>query len=452
MDLPVGTKYKVYILGGGFGGLYAALELERRLGSDLDVEITLVNRDNFFLFTPMLHEVAASGLDLSAIVNPVRKLLRKVQIFTGDIERIDVRNSELTLSHGFQPHRHTVCYDQLVLALGSIANFHNLPGLAERAITMKSLGDAVALRNRLIAHMEEADTNCSNGEHEPLLTFVVAGGGFAGVETIAAVNDLLRQALPLYRNLRERTLRLVLVHPGNVILPELGEELGKYTQQKLAERGIEVILNTRVGAVSDGVITLSNGMTIRSATIIWTAGTTPNPLLEALPCSKDRGRIVVNDYLQIPQFPNVWAVGDCAAVGDRYTGRTCPPTAQHALRQGRVAAHNVVAAIRGRPAKKFSFRTLGQLAAIGQRVGVANVLGIKFSGFFAWWLWRTVYLLKLPGWDRKVRVALQWTLDLLFSKDVTQYLSVHAPAMSREVDDHAATTVVRPPHALDADH
>src|SRR5258708_17027045 len=178
-------KDRVYILGGGFGGLYAALELERRLCRDSDVEITLVNRDNFFLFTPMLHEVAASDLELTTIVNPVRKLLRKVQLFAGEVEDIDLGNNELTLSHGFQRHTHRVQYDQLVLALGSIANFHNLPGLAERAISMKCLGDAVALRNRLIAHLEEADTDCAQGEREPLLTFVVAGGRVAGVSTNA---------------------------------------------------------------------------------------------------------------------------------------------------------------------------------------------------------------------------------------------------------------------------
>ena len=430
-------KKKVYILGGGFGGLYSALELERRLGRELDIDITLVNRDNFFLFTPMLHEVAASDLELTTIVNPMRKLLNKVQLFAGEVEHIDLPNSRLTLAHGFKRHSHTVPYDQLVLALGSIANFHDLPGLAERAITMKSLGDAVALRNRLIAHLEEADTDCAQAEREPLLTFVVAGGGFAGVETIAAVNDFLRQALPLYRNLHEKTLRLVLVHPGMFLLPELGEELGRYAQAKLEKRGIQIILNTRVSAVSDDSVTLTNGIIIRSATIIWTAGTTPNPLLGALPCSKDHGRVVVNDYLHIPDFPNVWAIGDCAVVIDKRTGRPCPPTAQHALRQGRVAAHNIVAAIRGRSAKKFSFRTLGQMAAIGQRAGVADVLGVKFSGFLAWWLWRTIYLTKLPGWDRKVRVALQWTLDVIFSKDVTQYLTVRAPAMPREDKENA---------------
>jgi NADH:ubiquinone reductase (H+-translocating) len=434
-------KKNIYILGGGFGGLYSALELERRLGKDhSNVSITLVNRDNFFLFTPMLHEVAASDLELTTIVNPIRKLLRKVQLFTGDVEEIDLSNSRLTLSHGFKRHSHTVPYDQLILALGSIANFHSLPGLGEHAITMKSLGDAVALRNRLIAHLEEADTDCAQGRREPLLTFVVAGGGFAGVETIAAVNDLLRQALPLYRNLNEKMLRLVLVHPGTVILPELGEELGKYAQAKLEERGIQIFPNTRVSEVTDDSVRLTNGTVIRSATIIWTAGTTPNPLLGALPCCKDRGRVVVNDYLQIPEFPNVWAVGDCAAVIDRYTGQPCPPTAQHAVRQGRTVARNIVASLQERAPRKFSFRTLGQMAAIGQRAGVADVMGVRFSGFLAWWLWRTIYLSKLPGWDRKVRVAMQWTLDVLFSKDVTQYLTVRAPAMSRADEENMAAT------------
>ena len=193
---------RIYILGGGFGGLYSAMELEHRLAGDRDIEVTLVNRDNFFLFTPMLHEVAASDLDLTTIVSPSRKGLRKVQLFAGEVDRIDLSNNRLTLSHGFNRHSHTFTYDRLILALGSITNFYNLPGLAERALTMKSLGDAVALRNRLIAHLEEADTDCARDHREPLLTFMVAGGGFAGVETIAAVNDFLRQALPLYSNLK----------------------------------------------------------------------------------------------------------------------------------------------------------------------------------------------------------------------------------------------------------
>jgi NADH:ubiquinone reductase (H+-translocating) len=357
--------------------------------------------------------------------------LRKVQLFAGEVEEIDFPNNQLTLSHGFKRHFHTFSYDRLILALGSITNFYNVPGLAQRALTMKSLGDAVALRNRLIAHLEETDTDCARDHREPLLTFVVAGG-FAGVETIAAVNDFLRHALPLYRSLSEKMLRLVLVHPGAAILPELGPELGHYAQKKMVERGIEIILNNRVADVSEESVTLTDGMKIRSSTIIWTAGTTPNPILENLPCAKDHGRVVVNDYLQVPDWPRVWAIGDCAILMDRHTGRPYPATAQHALRQGTVAAQNVVASIRGLPAKRFSFRTLGQMAAIGQRVGVADILGVRFSGFIAWWLWRTIYLSKLPGWDRKIRVALQWTLDILCSKDVTQYLTVHAPVISRE--------------------
>ena len=211
----------------------------------------------------MLHEVAASDLDLTTIVNPIRKLLRKVQLFTGEVEDIDLPNSRLTLSHGFKRHSHTVSSDQLILALGSIANFHNLPGLGEHAITMKSLGDAVELRNRLIAHLEEADTDCARDRREPLLTFVVAEEGIAGVETIAAVNDLLRQALPLYRNLNDGMLRLVLVHPGAAILPELGPELGKYAQKKLEKRGIEIFLNNRVSVASEDSVRLMNGMKFR---------------------------------------------------------------------------------------------------------------------------------------------------------------------------------------------
>jgi NADH dehydrogenase len=217
-------KSHVFILGGGFAGLYAALEFERWKNSD--IEVTLVNRDNFFLFTPMLHEIAASDLDMTNIVNPVRKMLRHVDFFAGDVESIDLKKRAVVVSHGFDHHTHTLEYDHLVLALGSITNFFKLPGLEERALTMKSLGDAIQLRNRIIAHLEEADTECAAKEREALLTFVVAGGGFAGVETIASINDFLHDVLPFYPLLKPKMLRVVLVHPGDYILPELGEDCG----------------------------------------------------------------------------------------------------------------------------------------------------------------------------------------------------------------------------------
>src|SRR6202040_3370937 len=239
-------KKRIVILGGGFGGVYAALRLERLLARAPEVEICLVSRDNFFLFTPMLHEIAASDLEITNIVNPLRKLLRRVKVFVGEVERIDLPNKRVVVSHGHPAcdnHSHRLEYDHLVLALGSITDFFDLPGLTELALAMKSLPDAIQLRARIIRNLEAANSQCSLGDLRSLLTFVVAGGGFAGVETVAALNDFVREALRFYPNLREPMLRVVLVHPGAVILPELGESLGRYAQEALAKRGVEIRLN-----------------------------------------------------------------------------------------------------------------------------------------------------------------------------------------------------------------
>jgi len=427
-------KKHIVILGGGFGGLYTALQLEKLLAGDPDVEITLVNRDNFILFTPMLHEVAASDLDITHIVNPIRKLLRRVRFFDGEVESIDLPGKQVVVSHGEEHHHHELPYDHLVIALGSITNFFNIPGLQEHALTMKSLGDAIELRNRLIAQLEAADFECSVGVRDLLLTVVVAGGGFAGVETIAAVNDFLREAVEFYPHLSEELIRVVLVHPGSVILPELGEKLGRYAQKKLAERGVEIRVNTRVAGISERGIELNDGTVIKANTLVWTAGTSPNPLLAGLHCQKEKGRIVVNEFMEAQGWPGVWALGDGAVVPDRKTGKPYPPTAQHAIREGKVLAQNIAAAIRGGAKKPFVFKTLGQLAAIGRRTGVANILGFNFSGFIAWWLWRSIYLSKLPRLEKKVRVALDWTLDLIFSKDLVQFQTFRAPTVSHAED------------------
>jgi NADH dehydrogenase len=423
-------KTRILLLGGGFAGLHAAMHLDNTLARDPDIEITLVNRDNFFLFTPMLHEVAASDLDLTNIVNPVRKLLRRVSFFAGEVESINLERKLVTVSHGFDHHHHDLPYDHLVIGLGSITNFFNLPGLEQKALTMKSLGDAIHLRNRLIAHLEEADTECSAAVRRPLLTFVVAGGGFAGVETVAGINDFIHEAVHFYNNLRRDMLRVVLVHPGNVILPELGEKLGRYTEKKLAERGVEIRVNTRVTGVTDNGVQLSTGEQIESKALIWTAGTSPNPAVDCLPCVKERGRLKVDEMLRVPDWPGVWALGDCALVPDKKTGQFHPPTAQHALREGKTLARNLIASVRGGNLKPFSFSTIGQLAAIGRRTGVANIFGINFSGFIAWWMWRTIYLSKLPRFEKKLRVALDWTLDLLFTKDLVQFQTFRAPTIS----------------------
>ncbi len=285
------------------------------------------------------------------------------------------------------------------------------------------------LRNHIIAHLEEADGECCKVK-EPLLTFVVAGAGFAGVETVGAINDFARKALRSYPRLTEDMLRVVLVHPGSAILPELENKLSAYAQKTLASRKVDVRLNTKVADFSGDTVRLSDGSTIPTHTLVWTAGISPNPLLESIPCAKERGRLLVRESLELPDWPGVWALGDCAAVPDRRTGKFHPPTAQHALREGRIVAHNITAALRGSKKKDFDFSTLAQLAAIGQRTGVANILGFNFSGFVAWWLWRTIYLSKLPRFEKKLRVAFDWTLDLIFSKDLVQFLDVRAPMIS----------------------
>ena len=431
-------KTRVMILGGGFGGVYTALEFEKR--RDPEFEVTIVSEDNFFLFTPLLHEVAASDLDLTHIVNPIRKILRHVNFVNCKVRSIDLTNRTITVLHGFDRHIHVLEFEHLVFALGSVTNFYQIPGLEERAVTMKSLGDAIDLRNTLIAHLEEANTHCAINDREPLLTFVVAGGGFAGVETVGSIKDFLNDALPYYLNLKAEMIRVVLVHPGDFVLPELGEKLGRYASRKLAERGVQLRPNTKVKAVTPREVILGDGTSITSSTLVWTAGTSPNPLLDQLDLPKEHGRIKVNAHMEVEGFPGLWALGDCARIPDP-AGGFCPPTAQHASREGKVLASNIIASTRREPLRAFRFKTLGLLASIGQRTGVARILGVNFSGFGAWWLWRTVYLSKLPRMEKKLRVALDWTLDLLFSKDFVQYGHERAATISTE-HEHARDTPV----------
>lgn len=443
-------KKRIVVLGGGFGGVYAAMHLEKLVARQGAVEISLVSRDNFFLFTPMLHEIAASDLEITNIVNPLRKLLRKVEVLVGDVNEIDLANKRVLISRGHSNRIEQLDYDHLVIALGSVTNFYDLPGLDELAVEMKSLRDAIQLRAQIIRHLEEANSEADPAERRSSLTFVVAGGGFAGVETVAAVNDFVRDALPFYPALTEDMLRVMLVHSGPVILPELGESLGRYTEKVLERRGVEIRLNTRVKSLSESKVSLADGVAIPSRTLVWTAGTVPSPIIASLPCAKERGRLLVNEFLRVPGWPNVWAVGDCAFVPDtRNPGKSHPPTAQHAIREGKVVAENIAAALLGRHLRSFSFTTIGLLASIGRRMGVARILGFNFSGFFAWWMWRTIYLSKLPGLDKKIRVAFDWTLDLLFPKDVCavhdldQRRNFHSACRARNTvrnnGDHEAT-------------
>jgi NADH dehydrogenase len=289
---------------------------------------------------------------------------------------------------------------------------------------MKSLSDAALLRNRVLALLEEATLQSDPATRRQLLTFVTAGGGFAGTETTGAINDFVRDTVRYYPDLNETLIRVVVIQPGDLLLPELGEELGRYAERKLCERKVEVIKGTRVASYDGSVVRLSDGQSIPASTLIWTAGVKPSAVIASLPCHKERGRLVVDEFLRVPGVPGLWAAGDCAAVPVSETEEFHPPTAQHGLRQGLIAARNIEAAILGRPLTPFIFSTIGQLATIGRRSGVASVFGIRFSGFIAWCLWRAVYLMKLPRLTKKLRVMVSWILDLFFAREIEQMITL----------------------------
>lgn len=442
LNVPVAAgRKRILILGGGFSGAYTARYLEKLLGGVSDIEVAVVSKENFVLFTPMLHEVAGSDLEVTDIVQPLRKMLRHTRIAIASIEAIDPARKQVRVRHPDLPDAYEVAYDHLVLALGAVTNFYHTPGLEEHAFTMKTLGDAIRVRNGIINALELADNQSDETRRRTTLTAVVAGGGFAGAETVGAINDFMREGLQLYPHLTEDMIRVVLVHPGAVILPELGESLGRYAQKKLGERGVEILLNTKVSGFDGETVTLGDGTAISSRMLIWTAGTTPAPVISNLPCALERGRVVVNEYLEVPDLPGVWALGDCALIPDPLNpGKFYPPTAQHAVRQADALAKNIVATLRGEQRRPFEFKVIGLLASIGRRCGVAEILGMRFSGIIAWWLWRGIYLAKLPGFPKKVRVALDWTLDLFFSKNIVQLPMLTSPSISVTEKTSAATS------------
>lgn len=414
-------RKRIVILGGGFGGVYTAKHLESALGRSDDFEIILVNKENYFVFQPMLPEVISGSIGLLDTVSPIRRLLPRTNLHVRDVESIDVKNKTITTSPGFRPHAHTIEYDYLVMALGNVTDFRGFRGLPEHAMPFKNLADAVQLRNHLIRALEEAAIE----EDDPvlrrqLLTFVIAGGGFSGVEVAAELNDFVREIARNYRGIDPREVRVVLVHSQNRILPELSEKLALFAQKILMKRGVEIRLNTRLEAATGEEAILAGGEKIPTRTLVSTVPSSPHPIIDGLDLPKGKnGRLTTNRFLEVQGAENVWALGDCAQVPQR-DGGFAPPTAQHALRQGRTAADNIVAAIRGGERREFSFGGLGQMGALGHHSAVAQILGVNISGFLAWWLWRTIYLMKLPGWSRRLKVASSWTLDLLLPAELVE--------------------------------
>jgi NADH dehydrogenase len=425
-------RKKILVLGGGFGGLYTVMALQKALKRRKDIDISLVNQDNYFVFQPMLAEVISGSIGIMNMVTPIRDLCPGVNLYVRKVESIDLDRQVVMTSHGFSPHETAIPYDHLVLALGTLENFGVVRGLQEHGLHFKNLGDALVLRNRLIHLLEEADTEPDPELRRSMLTFVMAGGGFSGVEAIAEVNDFVRDVARRYPHINPAELRVILLHSGPRILPELPESLSLYAQTLLTRRHVEIWLNTRLAAATGDEVIFNDGTRIPTKTLIATIGATPNPTLLALPCKKERGRIVVNEFLEVPDYPGLWALGDCAHIIDYKTGLPCPPTAQYAVREGKRLAMNILATIDGKEKRPFSFSALGMMGSLGHLSAVGNVLGVRVSGLPAWFLWRGIYWAKLPGFTRKLRVALDWSLHFILPPDLTQLNVSPSESIMRE--------------------
>lgn len=413
---------EILIAGGGFAGAYCARSLAHILGRKGAGRVGLIAEQNIMVFQPMLAEVAGSSLSPLDVVNPLRIFCRGADVLRGRITDIDLIGKRLSLDAGNFTSNTSIEFVHLVLALGSVVNLSQVPGMPEHARILRNVGDALRLRSTVISRLEEANLECDETILGRLLTFVVVGGGFSGVETAGQILDLIQGAKRFYHNLRAAKLRVILVHSGTRLLQEVGKPLGLYAEQKLRQRGMEIILNARVTSMTASKVFLNTGQVIESATVLSTVGNAPHPLIVEL-CKKYdletyKGRIVTLPTLQVKGRERLWAAGDCAAVpvNDQ---RASPPLAQFAQRQGKLLAQNLVRQMRGRKLRPFAHKNLGQLASIGHRMAVAEIMGFRFSGFIAWFIWRTVYLLKLPGLQRKLRVMMDWTMDLFFPRDIS---------------------------------
>ncbi len=421
---------RVLILGGGFAGIHTAKYLTEMLGSRKDVEVELISEENYFVFQPLLPEVAAGGIAATHVVNPIRELVPKARFRCCRIVEVDVANRQVLIAQGEGLEFVALPYDHLVFCVGKVTNFASMPGVAEHALAMKDLGDAFKLRNHVIRCLELADIETNPLYKAALLTFVVAGGGFSGVETVGELHELVTRSLKYFPRIAASEVIFKLVHSQDRILPEMPESLGAAARRILEARGIGMVLKARVKAASRERVYLGDGTHIATRTFVCTVGNAPNPIAKAVLAAgslpeaeiggKKTGLFLTDATLECVDHPGYWAVGDCAAIPNPNGPGFCPPTAQFAVRQAKTCAKNVLGRIDGKPTQAFRFKALGMLASLGQRSAVAQMLGVELSGFVAWFVWRTIYLSKLPGFVRRVRVGLDWTLDLFFPRDITQ--------------------------------
>ena len=423
MSGATGNPTRILILGGGFGGVATAQELAKQLRRDPAVEITLVSRDNHFLYVPLLASAAAGSIEALHVVAPIRAMLKGVRFRQEEVLGIDLGRRVVITGTPDTARERELPFDHLVLGLGNVISLAKLPGVAQHGKTLKTLGDAFAIRNHALKMLEMADIETDPVARREMLTFVVAGGGFSGVEMIGELNDLLRAALPQYPSIAADQLRVVLLHSQGRILPEMSAGIADYALKQLRKRQVEVMLNVRLAGATPHEANLQGGAKIPTRTLIVAVGNAPPPVLDALAVGKDRGRIVVDDCMRVPDAPGVWALGDNAIVPNRAAkdGSPSPPTAQYALRQGKRLAKNIAATIRGGQPAPFAFGGLGLLCLVGHGAGVGELpFGIRVKGRLGWFLWRSVYWSKLPTLGRKIQIGAGWLLDPLVPIDTAR--------------------------------
>ena len=412
---------RIVIAGGGFAGVTTALELAKRCVGVLPVHITLVSAQNYFLFTPMLAEAATGAVESRHVLYPIRPLCGRWGIEFGEmlVESVDLDRRRVVVRHRRSQLRQHVSYDKLVLALGATPNVTMVPGTAAHALTFKGVGDAVLVRNRVVDLFEAAALADDPWVRRRLLTFVVVGAGHAGTELIAALEELTRGILLRhYPSIPADVIRLVLV--GSAVLPQTATRLAQYTREQLLHRGIEIEASRAAAVTADG-LTLQDGRAIPSQCVIWTAGNRVSPVVANLPLPKARdGRLIVNAFFEVTGAPGVYALGDNAAQTDAHNGAPYVATAQVAIRQARALGRQIEAELVGRPRQPFRFRVLGEMVPLSRRTAVADLQGMKLLGFPAWLLWKAVYMLKLPTLAARVRVVLDWTVELFFERDVSE--------------------------------
>ncbi len=415
----------ILVVGAGFAGLYAAMGLKEAVAAGH--RVTVVNQESFFQYQPFLPEVASGTIDPRAAVVPLRRVLRHCRIVIGEVTRVDHAAREVDVRTAGGTDR-TIGYDIVVFTPGSRSRVLPVPGLAEHGIGFKTVQEAIYLRNHVLAQLDVAASEEDAGRRRAALTFVFVGGGYAGVEALGELEDLARDAIENYPDLDASEMRWILVDAADRILPELPPELASYARDLLLERKIEIKLDTRLDSAEAGVIRLSDGDAFPAETLVWTAGVKPSPLARESGFPVDeQGRLRVDTSLRVEGVDDAWAAGDAAAVPDATTGGLSPPTAQHGLRQGKRVAANISATLAGDPLQPFVYANIGGVCSLGRYKGVAIVKGLKFRGFLGWFLHRSYHLLAMPTWTRRVKIAMDWTVALLFPRDLAQLGSLGRP-------------------------